>query len=272
MPLAPDITGNHALALAGDALGYRLVPCAPGTKVPLVKWKRFQEERPTPDLYERWFRGTRNNIALLTAGMVLFDCDDPALAGRVVAECGDTPHKIRTPRGGIHLGYRRREGDEVRNRVRILRSEREPEGVPIDIRTDGGLELLPHSRTAEGAYSWLGEGLIPIAALPVATIDWTRDRSRARARRTLEEFGHFACATGSIRFPERYCLRIRSVQGQNGSRGLVRMVCVMRDAGRTPEQALRYALSVWNPACADPPWSEGEIRHAIRRHYGIADF
>ena len=76
---------------------------------------------------------------------------------------------------------------------------------------------------------------------------------------------------GAVRFPERYCLTIASVQGQNGSRGLVRMVCVMRDAGRTPAQTLDYALSIWNPTCADPPWSENEIRHAIRRHYGIAD-
>lgn len=64
---------NYDLALAGDALGYHFVPCRPGTKVPLVKWKPFQNEKPTRELYERWFKGTRNNVALVTTGLVIFD-------------------------------------------------------------------------------------------------------------------------------------------------------------------------------------------------------
>ncbi len=260
MHLPPDNTGNHALALAGDALGYRFVPCWPGTKVPLVQWKRFQHERPTADLYERWFRGTRNNIALLTGGMVLFDCDDPALADRVLTECGDTPHKIRTPRGGIHLGYRRREGDVVRNRVRI-------NGDALDLRTDGGLEMLPGSRTADGVYTWLGEGLIPIPELPVADIGWTRERTRTRTTTALLGHGLLREGQGRIKNPEAYCLRIESVQGQNGSRGLVRVVAVMRDAGRSKQQTFDFIRAVWGPACAHPEWSEREIWHCIDRHF-----
>lgn len=256
MPAAPD---NYRLALAGDAIGYAFVPCAEGTKVPLVKWKQYRQERPTPELYERWFRGTRNNIALLTDGIVLFDCDDPALAARVLAECGDTPHRVRTPRGGIHLGFRRPDGQEIGNRVRI-------HGEPIDLRTDGGLEVIPNSRTATGAYSWLGEGLIPKSELPVAEVGWTRERTRMRTRCAVDGVGLLPSVQGSIRFPEAYCLRIESVQGQNGSRGLVRVVCILRDAGRSPDQIYAFIQGVWGPACCRPEWSDREIWHCIDRH------
>ena len=37
-----------------------------------------------------------------------------------------------------------------------------------------------------------------------------------------------------------------------GSRGLVRVVCVMRDAGRTPQQAFDFIMERWNAACARP--------------------
>jgi len=260
MLLPSTAADNYSLALAGDALGYRFVPCAEGTKVPLVKWTRFRHERPTPALYERWFRGTRHNIALLTDPIVVFDCDDPALADRVLAECGETPHRVRTPRGGIHLGYRKPEGEEVGNRVRIL-------GEPIDLRSAGGVEVVPNSRTAAGAYSWLGEGLTPIPDLPVARVGWTRERTKTQTRAAIGGSGLLPRGQGRIKNPEAYCLRIQSVQGQNGSRGLVRVVCVLRDAGRAPAQTLDFILRVWNPACALPVWSEREVLHAIARHY-----
>ena len=50
-----------------------------------MKWKRLREVAPSEADYALWFRGTRNNIAVLTGGMALFDCDAPAtadLAGR----------------------------------------------------------------------------------------------------------------------------------------------------------------------------------------------
>lgn len=162
---------NFATALAVDDNGYACIPLHPGTKVPLFPWKRWQTERPTRKLYRHWFEGTRNNIALVTTGMVLFDCDDPAMADVVIKHCGDTSHKVRTPNGGMHLGYRKRQGVEVKNLVRV-------KGRPLDIRTDGGLEVLPFSETQDGAYAWIGDGLVPIADLPVAKIGWTRERTR----------------------------------------------------------------------------------------------
>jgi hypothetical protein len=251
---------NYEAALAAARLGYRCVPCRPGTKVPAVAWKRWQTEMPPPELLRRWFSGTRHNLAVLTDGLVVFDCDDPAEADRVLAACGDTPYRLRTPCGGVHLAYRKRQGVAVRNAVKVR-------GWGIDLRTDGGLALLPPSTTDKGAYAWLGPGLVPKHALPVATVGWTRERTRRRAKGTLNDGRPLAATRGPVRFPEAYCLRVPSVQGQNGSRGLVRVVCVLRDAGRTRAEILAFVRDVWGPACCVPEWSEPEIRHCIDRHY-----
>ncbi len=251
----------ETLALALDALGmgYAPVPIVEGTKTPAVKWKPWQEELPPEELVREWF-SVRRNIAIVTTGMVVFDCDDPATAELVVEKCGDTPHRVQTPSGGLHLGYRLRMGVVLKNRVKV-------KGLDIDIRTTGGIELIPPSRTEKGEYRWLGEGLNPLSKLPCGNIGWTRDRPKKL--RATAAASDLPPGQGRIANPEAYCLRIRSVQGQNGSRALVRAVCVLREARRTPDQAFDYLWKVWNPACAEPLWSEKEIRHAIERHYGL---
>lgn len=252
-------TSSDILDIALDARrkGFVAVPCHPGTKVPRVKWKEWQDREPPVELLREWFRD-RCSIAILTTGMVVFDCDDPALAKLVVTHCGDTPHRLKTPRGGVHLGYRRRQGVAVANRVKV-------KGLAIDIRTDGGLEVIPPSGTANGAYQWLGEGLRPVAELPVACVGWTRKRTRRRVAGAFHG-EHERAAKGRVVFPEQYCLKIRSVQGENGSRALVRVVCVLRDAGRTREQIFDFVKRVWGPSCCRPEWSDREIRHCIGRH------
>lgn len=246
-------------ALDARAKGIVAVPCHPGTKVPMVAWKRWQTEMPPEELQRLWFRDTRVNVAILTTGMVVFDCDDPAIGSLVLRQCGETPHAIRTPRGGIHLGYRRRMGVVLTNRVKV-------KGLDLDVRTTGGVELVPPSRTGDGEYRWLGEGLKPISDLPCGNIGWFREPKR---KPHPPHIGALGPGGGRIVHPEAYCLRIKSVQGSSGSRALVRAVCVLREAGRTPEQAFDFLWAVWNPACAAPAWSERELTHAIERHYGL---
>jgi len=250
---------NFSLALAGDALGYGFVPCHPNTKIPLVKWKAFQDAKPTRDLYERWFKGTRNNIALMCGELVVVDCDSPEMIEIVLAHCGNTPHKVRTPSGGCPLGYRARKGVALMNKVRV-------KGEPIDLRVRGGLEMIPNSVIDSNRYEWLGSGLRAISELPLFKVSWTRERTRNRARSVVFHGEDLPEGQGPIRFPESYCLRIKSIQGQNGSRGLVRVVCVLSNAGRSAQQVFDFVKGVWGPACCVPEWSDREILHCIDRH------
>lgn len=156
-------------------LGFTPVPIVEGTKVPAVKWKEWQDTLPPEELVREWF-SVRRNLAIVTTGMVVFDCDDPDLAERVLAECGDTTHKVRTPRGGMHLGFRRRAGIVLGNQVKI-------KGLDLDIRTFGGIELIPSSETEHGMYEWIGDGLQPLSELPYGNIAWTKTRAKKTLRR-----------------------------------------------------------------------------------------
>jgi hypothetical protein len=103
------------------------------------------------------------NIGTTTGGVVgllLVDVDsmDESLWTSCVERFGDTPAKVRTASGKLHLWYR--SPGSVRNAQRL-------DGLPIDIRGDGGFAVLPPSvRTGLGAYSWIEGGLHVLGQLP----------------------------------------------------------------------------------------------------------
>jgi len=247
------LVDNYATALTAAKNGYACIPCYPGTKHPCVKWKRFQTHLPSEALLERWFGGTdNNNIAMVTTGMVLFDCENLAGAKFVLERCGPTSHAVKTPGGGVHLGYARPEGVSVRNHVRIL-------GKPIDIRTDGGLAMIPHSSTDKGRYRWLSNGLCPVSDLPVATVEWIEKRDHRRVQMLSEistddvmvrrARGYLSCIEGAI-------------SGQRGHDRTMRAACVLvQKFGLSIAQAWPLFLE-WNEQC-EPPWSEKELLHKL---------
>ncbi|MGL4555392.1 MAG: bifunctional DNA primase/polymerase [Gemmataceae bacterium] len=250
---------NLGAALDALAKGIAPIPVVEGTKTPAVKWKEWQGKLPPEELVREWFAGTRRNIAIVCTGLVVFDCDELAKAEVVLAECGDTPHKLTTPRGGVHLGYRRRKGVTLLNQVKI-------KGLPIDIRTDGGLELIPASVTEHGEYRWLGE-LRPADELPLAKIGWTRERARQRARRAVTPLPAEA-ALGTdrqqlVRRARGYLATIEgAISGQRGHDRTFRAACVLaRKFGLSFAEAWPLLLE-WNEQC-EPPWSEAELRHKL---------
>ncbi len=227
-------------ALRALELGFAPVPCR--GKVPAVRWKLWQMRLPTREQVAEMFARPGLNVAIVTTGMALFDCDDPVKAGLVLAECGDTPHKVKTPRGGIHLGYRKRVGVLLRNQVRV-------KGEPIDIRTDGGIEVI-EGRTEDGAYELLGQ-LRPLAELPVARIAWTRERKRRAAARVMpaSEPGEGA----ALRYVERID---ESRQGHGGSSAcFVAMLKILSLTRGDEARAWRLALH-YNRTRCDPRWCE----------------
>jgi hypothetical protein len=228
------------------------VPVRAGSKTPAVAWKRFQETPPTADELAALFADARLNVALLTTGLVVFDCDDPAMAGRVLAASGDTPYRVRTPRGGVHLGYRARRGVPLSNRVDV-------KGLKVDIRTSGGLALLPPSRTESGGYAWLGDGLPPRAELPVARIGWTRERHR-RAVATVFDVD----PSDAVRRARAYLAKVEpAVSGQRGHDRCFRAACVLTVKFRLAYAQAWPLLVEWNESNL-PPFSERELEHKLR--------
>lgn len=247
------LTDTIGIALDARAKGLVAIPCHPGTKVPAVKWKPWQATMPPLDLQRAWFADTRVNVAIITAGLVVFDCDDPAKADLVLAACGDTPHKVRTPRGGLHLGYRKRAGVAVTNQVKI-------KGLPIDIRTDGGLEVIPTSRTDRGRYEWIGPGLLPPALLPVAKVGWTR----TRVRRALHTVTPVDDADVMARRARAYLAHVEgAISGQRGHDRTMRVAGILiQKFGLSIERAWPL-ITEWNETC-EPPWTDVELLHKLR--------
>ena len=73
--------------------------------------------------------------------------------------------------------------------------------------------------------------------------------------------------TRNVRSAFHYLMRIESIQGQDGSRGLVRACAVLRDGGYSELEAMT-ALVRWNqPPQVIPPWSPEELERAIKNTY-----
>ena len=250
-----DTTHNAAdtlhAALHAAALGYRSIPCRPGTKVPAVKWKRYQSVAPTLSEYREWFDGTPMNIAILTGEVVVVDCDTPDIAGLVIDHCGETPTICLTPRGGCHLWYRRPSGIVVGNHVRV-------QGHPVDVRAEGGLALIPPSRTDAGMYAWMS-ALLPVSDLPIAATHWT-----VEPRRPLCPVEYVSDSDLMMRRARAYIAHIEgAMSGFRGHDRTMRVAGVLvQKFGLTIEQAMPLFLE-WNEQC-EPPWSEKELLHKLQ--------
>src|SRR5437870_9198366 len=102
--LPETTTGQYERALMLKDNGYRLVALKPRTKVPV--FKGFQTRRyEDHDLYHL-FEGTDLNVGILCGGdLVVLDIDSALAADLdwVLEHVGDTPMKVQSPSGGIHL-------------------------------------------------------------------------------------------------------------------------------------------------------------------------
>jgi len=199
-----------------------------------------------------WFHDIRTNVAIITSGMVLFDIDDPAMVDLVLGHCGPTPHVVRTPRGGTHLGYRARKRVTVGNQVKI-------QGRAIDIRTNGGIEVIPPSVTEHGAYAGLPEGLRAISELPVARIGWTRERRRRQIRTAVAG----ECDPGGLLWRGRRYVDTfeRAVSGESGHKTtFVSALKIATFAAHDPDLTWQLLL-YYNATKCDPEWSERDLRH-----------
>lgn len=254
-------------------LGFNVMPTKPGLKEPLLpKWKVRQERRLTRVELQRTFMRRDCGIAIIcgelaeTGVNVLgIDFDHPAEFERALREWPAPGMATRTPKG-FHGYWQVPLGVRLKNSVDVL-------GREIDVRHHGAYLLAPPSWSADTKfrYEWLPPGPCPAKELPFFPAEVLQaPRVEKPAVEMLPAVASpVRKAAGTILHPEAYCMRVESEQGKNGSKGLVRVVCIMREAGRSPAQAYDFIRNTWSPQRAKPPWSDREIVHAIRRHYGL---
>jgi hypothetical protein len=237
------------------SLGFRPIPIVAGTKCAAIKWKHWQTASPGEQELTDWFSVGERDIALVTGnGVVVVDVDDPSLLELVIARCGDTPMRCRTPSGGMHLYYAMRSGIRYGNAVRI-------NGMPIDLRCEGAYIVCPWSRNADGVpYEWVGE-LIHADDLPPLRISWLRERG---PRRLVTPVMPPTNAENAAWRARGYLAHVEgAIAGMRGHDRTFRVACVLTiKFGLTMEQAWPLFLE-WNEQC-EPPWSEKELLHKLQ--------
>ena len=144
------------------ARGFSVIPCHLGTKIPKIKWGKYQKQLPTESELIRWFR-IPSNAAVVTGtnNLVVIDFDDLTeyLRWSLWAGTEGTPaakqvlydsYKVRTARG-IHLYTR------CTSEIKNLHFGK------IDVKGRGGLVTLPGSIHPSGAiYTEYQVGKFPI--------------------------------------------------------------------------------------------------------------
>jgi len=242
--LAPAIL-EAALRVA--ALGIRVHPLV-GKMAVLEAWP----ERASADaaMIESWLGHNQHNYGVVCDQVAVIDTDTVELTRWWEENMPPTPWRVRTPRGGRHFYYRSVPG--LRNAVKAHQC--------WDVRAGGRGYVVGSGSVVDGkAYELLGVETLDLppfdpAWLPVELVEGAALPSVARPAR------------GRIRDLRSYIRRIISVQGERGSDACFRVACVLRDEGKTPEEALEYMLE-WNQRCAIPPWTVKELIHKIRDSY-----
>lgn len=141
-------------------LGFSTFPVERGGKRPLMKWERFQSERPDPATLEQWAQ-RETNIGIATgavSGLLVLDLDSDAAVAEAIALGLPDTLTVRTGKG-LHA-YFKHPGGKVGNRAGLKPG--------WDIRGDGGYVVAPGSLHPSGKrYEWGNPpGLFNLAPVP----------------------------------------------------------------------------------------------------------
>jgi hypothetical protein len=124
--------------------GWHIVPIG-GNKKPLIQWKKYQNECPTPADVNDWFKMPVEKLGwvLWANGFWAMDADGPEAVKWMMENSPPSPIWTITKRGR-HLFYRAPPGVIVKNQTNVIPGL--PEGNQIDIRGKGGMVIIQPSR------------------------------------------------------------------------------------------------------------------------------
>jgi hypothetical protein len=165
-PKLPE-TEISPIALAAQRLfelGLAVVPC--DAKRPLIKGWSCLTKAQVRRLSRKWperFPGANVAIVCGASSIVVVDIDDAHLLPEMLERFGETPILIASPSGGFHAYYR-----NLNPPIGCF-NLRQTEGLPVDIKGDGGLVVAPPSlnRATGGAYRFFRGSWANLRSLPV---------------------------------------------------------------------------------------------------------
>ena len=133
-------------ALKYAARGWRVLPCAPGTKIPACRHGSKDATTDVVTITHWWTENPNYNVAIATGqGLYVVDIDDPA---------SPFPERLpptltsRTPRGGSHHVFTTTE--HLPNTTKKL-------AVDVDTRGEGGYIVVAPSQVDGRIYTWTND-------------------------------------------------------------------------------------------------------------------
>lgn len=203
-----------------------------------------------------WARYPRANVAVDVggAGMMVIDLDPGHDLKELEKNVGPLPKTLlqaSTPRGGRHLFFALAPGELVANSASKLANA-------VDVRSFHGYVLVAPSRTADGAYTWEGEGkpayrTDEMVRLANIAKEKSKDRDNWLIEADLPE--NVAGAVNWLKTQAKV-----AVQGQGGDNMAYATAAHMKSFGISQELAFDLIWEHWNPRC-QPPWSADQVEH-----------
>lgn len=151
-----------------SALGIAIIPLAPRSKSPLVRWRDYQKRLPTEAELSRWFYpGNTRNVAAICSwrGLTILDFDDvssyaawlawAAITGGAARQVASATYRVRTVRG-VHVYLL------VTETPRCAKIE---DPIAADIKGVGGYVLVPPSVHPSGVAYTAVDDAAPIMAI-----------------------------------------------------------------------------------------------------------
>jgi hypothetical protein len=225
------------------------------------KWKELTKRRTTNDeIRESFCSGVRRNIAMVCgwpSGVMAIDADSLEAARALFRALPRTPAMEKTAKG-VHFILQLPKGLIVPPAVKTT-----IKGIQCDIRGEASYIVVAPSMHPSGKqYEWVNWpwNLQDVPEFDPAWIDEPLQKMQQLGKAEQLEI-----TRRDVYNVDAYLAHIESVQGQGGSRGLVRAAAVCRDAGLSEAEAM-VSLIEWNRGpTVKPAWTPKELARAVTR-------
>lgn len=229
----------------------RIIRLQPRGKTPVDSW----DDSPQTLAYVRKYWGieqkARFNVGMVMGSeLVVVDADSVENARALYRRLPKTDMMTKTGKG-VHFFYKGT-GEDIGPKVKVL-----VQGIEADIRAN--MSYVVGAGVHESGKQYERVGNWNLTDVPDFDSSWIEEK---RGRRTDKVPNHI----------DAYLSKVESIQGKNGSGGLVRAVQLCRNAGLTESQATIKLLE-WNRgSTVCPSWADEEIARAIHNVFkqGVA--
>jgi DNA-binding XRE family transcriptional regulator len=262
----PQTSPFHSSALG--LLQYRLaiVPCAIDDKIPLIRgWSKRKRCLGQKTIRKLQMQFPEANIGICCdlSGVTVVDVDgDGELVAKAIELFGDTPLKVQTPSGGMHL-YFQNNGESCEN----LRNNH---GLEIDIKARGGLVLVPPSIRIDGEHAGQRYEFVVGSWEDLRDLPQMRYLSPKQARKVPPKRPREPMPLGSVQLGRRndtlFQILLREAPHVDDWAALIDVARTLNDSFPDPlssAEVEKTAWSAWGYECRGENWIGQQAKISI---------